>query len=77
MRLGGHDPIGPLPLRPRGHDRVALGHDLGRRGDPPWAGPVKSVVPACGWDGTGKVVKRTRVMMLLVRVCVREIDSTK
>ena len=54
LGVWGHGPIGPLPLRPplRGHDRVALGHDLGRRATHP--GRDRSSLSCRLVDGMGQ-----------------------
>ena len=39
-------PAVPSSFKVRGHDRVTLGHDVGRRGAARWTGSVQPGVPA-------------------------------
>ena len=57
----GVTPALPSSFKVRGHDRVMLDHDVGRRETARGAGPIESSIPAYDWGGTEKGVKRSRM----------------
>ena len=54
-------PALPSSFKVRGHDRVMLDHDVGRREKARGVGPIESSIPAYGWGGMEKGVKRSRM----------------
>ena len=54
-------PTLPSSFEARGHDRVMLDRDVERRETACGTGPAESSIPAYGWGGTEKDVKRSRM----------------
>ena len=73
-------PAVPSSFKVRGHDRVTLGHDVGRRG----SGPLDGIGPTwragqwLGWDGKGCQENTGEwVVRRLDSIVVRFLDSVK